>query len=294
MSNLISWANYCSITSTISNDSNQVLIENTLIPIASNTIENYCDRLFTEQNYYEWTQSCNYFGFYYPLQYPVTKLYSASNPDILCTINNGNDINIIINNTSLSIYDPITTTNTEYLFTSYSNVSTLFTQAIIDYPTLEVTYNTNYTNVQGVKCELLMPDTKMVNTNNTDVVIYAALQQKEAKMIDQGIMLTGTTTNLPTMISSTYDAALNYNYGNPQTCIIYKAGYNPIPQDLQYVCAKVVQDMLVQSLGNQSTGMRSESIDNYSYTLQDGVSLANLVGTKYSDSLQKYRRIIYG
>jgi len=53
MSNLISWQTYCNVTSTATNSPNQTLIEN-LIVIASDTIENYCDRTFSEENYYEW------------------------------------------------------------------------------------------------------------------------------------------------------------------------------------------------------------------------------------------------
>jgi antirestriction protein len=64
--------------------------------------------------------------------------------------------------------------------------------------------------------------------------------------------------------------------------------------DLQYIVCQVVQDMLIQSKGDQSTNMRSESIDNYSYTLQDNVNLQNLVRSKYCDALAKYKKVIYG
>ena len=273
MSNLVSWSTYCNCTGTATNSSDQSIVESTLIPIASDTVETYCNRLFTETIYVEWSQ--NNLQTYFPANIPVNKLYSVAICDRLCTITNPTDLNIAISKDALTIHNPRTLDDDEYLFTSYANVSSLFTAIVNDYADIDIVYNSSYTvsDLEEVNSKLLLPATLDIVDAATVDINAALVQQSYQRLLDGGITLTCP---------------------DEQNCIVYKGGYNPIPMDLQYVICQIIQDMLSQSKGDQSNNMKSETIDNYSYTLQDGVNLADLVRSKYGDALAKYKKVIYG
>ena len=200
---LISWQDFCNTTGTQTTDNVSSVVTNVLIPIASDAVEAYCDRFFEQEVYFEWQQSVNAFGLYYPKQYPVTKLYSVSTPDILCYIsNNSNPLNIVITNSSFDIYNPITTDDNSYSFVTYNNVSSLINQINIDYPQLTFTYNPNYSNLTSLNTQLLAPDTKVISNSVNNQPIFAALNQMEAKMINSGITLTGIVYNTSTYVAA--------------------------------------------------------------------------------------------
>lgn len=296
MSNLITWSQYCNVTSTATNATVQNLVTNTLIPMASDAIEHFCDRKFELQQYIEWQQAVNAFGVFYPKFTPVTRLYSVSAPDVAATINTTTKgINIVIDDESINIFNPITNSGTEYSYDTYSTLSNIFSEITTDNPDITFSLNTDsYPDIANCASNLLAPDTKVLNQAQP---IYAALNQIEGKIVGDGIASTGISYSIPTTYNTFYTPAYTYQNGNefaPLVCINYMAGYKVIPLDLQYVTALIVQDMLNISLGDASVGLKSESIDQYSYTMQDNISLQNLVGTKYAGSLQHYRRTIWG
>lgn len=273
MSNLVSWSTYCNVTGTATNSSDQSIVEGTLIPIASDTVETYCNRLFTETIYVEWSQ--NNLQTYFPQNTPVNRLYSVAIVDRLCTITNPTDLNIVISKDALTIHNPRTLVDTEYLFTTYANVSSLFTAVVNNYADIDIVYNSSYplADLEEVNTKLLLPVTLDIEDAETEDINAALVQQDYQRLLDGGI-----TLSCP----------------DEQNCIVYKGGYNPIPMDLQYIVCQVIQDMLAQQKGDQNSNMKSETIDNYSYTLQDGVNLQNLVRSKYGDALAKYKKVIYG
>ena len=85
----------------------------------------------------------------------------------------------------------------------------------------------------------------------------------------------------------------NAPYGNAGTvCLVYSAGYSPLPMDLTVTVANIVRDMLQVEKGKRSTGVESESVSQYRYQLMKGVDFDSIVSTKYARALAQYRRII--
>lgn len=289
---LITWAQYCSYTNTSLTDSNQTLVTNVLIPTATQGIENYCDKKFSIEQYIEWSQAVDSFGNYQPKYSPVNRLFAVSSPDIAAYVTNtGNELNPVITYTAINIYNPITNTNKDYLFDTYSNLTTLFAAIKLDHPELTFTFNSEYNDIINLASNLLAPDTKTLNTTNQP--IFAALNQIEARMVSDGICCAGLGYSYPNNYNAIFNPQFSYQSGvelAPLVCIIYQAGYSTIPTDLQFTTAQIVQDILNQVLGKQSTGLKSESIDQYSYTVMDGFELNALVSTKYATALQRYRR----
>jgi hypothetical protein len=184
MSSLISWNTYCNVTSTSTTDSSQTLVEGTLIPIASDTIESFCNRLFTETIYVEWSQ--NNLQTYFPQNTPINKLYSVAIVDRLCTITNPTDLNIVISKDALSIHNPRTLADSEYLFTTYSNVSSLFTAVVNNYADIDIVYNNSYTqaDLEEVNSKLLLPVTLDIEKNGTVDINAALVQQSYQRLLD--------------------------------------------------------------------------------------------------------------
>ena len=66
-----------------------------------------------------------------------------------------------------------------------------------------------------------------------------------------------------------------------------------LPPGLVRTVCEWVRDAAAIAAGNQSTGFAGEVISKYSYTLEKGVSLADLT-TKYASRVQSFKSVIFG
>jgi hypothetical protein len=295
MANLITWANYCGLTNTSLTDTNKTWIETYAIPSASASIEKYCDRLFTSSKYQEWTSSTNVGEQIFLKNYPVDRLYAVYYPGSIATISNTGTKNktLVVNLDSVTIYDSVANSETDYLFSNNLTLSALVSTINAFDPTFQITITGN----SATSTSLLMPMSIEVNIDTTNADLFAAINPVQAALQSDSIAITGLSWvsdwNPSINPQVTYDKTSLIP--RAQVLVVYRGGYVTIPMDLQNIVARMIKDdMLSIYLGKRDTNMKSESIDQYSYTLNDGFNLSALCYSKYSAVLADYRRNILG
>jgi hypothetical protein len=289
-SNLLTPAQYQAIIGVVTNTDDLALITNYIIPAASLSVERFLSRKLLLNTYIEWTSSPNAFGVFFPLEYPLVSLFSVSRaaPAFSITNNGTVPINIVVQQDQVVIYNTLTNTLTSYLYTAYPTVAALLVKMATDFPGLALVAAVD----PSTATVLLRPATISLPVGLQGVVeggITAMTGHVADDRIVYGSMFTGmwSTADWPNYPQTSEPM------GNAGTiCLVYSAGYSPLPTDLQFTVACICRDMFRVAKGKQATGMKSESVSQYRYELLDGVSFDSLVSTKYSSALAQYRRII--
>lgn len=290
MADLITIAQYEAIIGAIAKPATRTLINTYLIPAASQAIERFVDRSLSATTYIEWVPIGNT-GVFFPEQFPLLTLYSVNKADSAIEVtNNGTSaIVVIVQPTMLQIYNPITNVAVSYLYATYPTVSSLITQLAIDYPALATTAKVD----TSMACTLLRPATIPIQPSTTSCIQGAVVAMTGHIREDRIVYGSAFAGNWNTMEfpGLPLDSIQYGNVGN--ICIVYSAGYNPIPMDLIVTTANVVRDMLDVEQGKRATGMKSENVAQYGYTVLDTVDFDNIVGSKYAGALRQYRRIVF-
>ena len=289
MGNLITYRQYCDIVGTPTNTTDAALLQNYLIPAASAAVERFVDRGLGLANYVEWTNSPNNFGVYFPLQFPLVALYNVSRADAAFTVQNTSaaGVVIVVQADQLQVYNPLANTTTTYLYTTYTTLASLLAKLATDRPDL-VTVAAVATSFATT---LLRPATIPIAAGSLETV-QGAITPMSGRIDQDRIVYGGQfATVFTTQDFPGYPDAPPYGYAG-NVCLVYSAGYNPIPSDLVYTVACIIRDMLAIADGDMTTGMKSEKVAQYDYTVLAGVDLDALVYTKYAMALSQYRRII--
>jgi len=243
-----------------------------LLSIATVQIENWCDRIFSAADYIEWIKTDNCNSVYVTKQYPIIRvkyLGSAYNA-IKLTNNDTLDYLLDITNSILTVNDETLTENTFDL-----------------------------TNVSSSTLTTLVSSMNAVYTDITAVIDSEASQTSKLLKPAVYTLLAGDTVDIVGSKVESYNITVKNDgliYGISSGVIVYKAGYETIPLDLQLACANIVYDTADVLLNDKTGNYKSESITNYSYTLADGIKLQNIINgyiNTYSDTLNYYKKVSF-
>ena len=243
-----------------------------LLSIATVQIENWCDRIFSAADYIEWidVNSCN--QVYITRQYPIIRVkYIGSDHEALKLTNNDTiDYIFDITDTTLTINDE-TLSETTYDLSNAANDTLTELVSVM---------NTSYSNITVVidstvsqTSKLLKPGVYTLIAGDTIDIVGSKVESNNSKVKNDGLI-----------------------YGISSGVIVYKAGYETIPLDLQLACANIVYDTADVLLNDKTGNYKSESITNYSYTLADGIKLQNIINgyiNTYSDTLNYYKKVSF-
>jgi len=267
---LITYAEYKTLTNT--DPDNQTLIES-FIDIAQEQIEAYCDRTFEAADYIEWIEADNAcINQYRPRQYPVNHVkWIGDSYESLSVYNNSTSSFVVsIVDTNMYVTDELLNTDTYGLTNAASDTLTELVSLVeADNSTLEFTIDSTAQQLS----KLLKPVNYSIDAAETKQIIGAKRTNAQFEIRNDTI------------------------YGISSGVIVYNAGYSTIPDDLKLVCANLVNDIYdIQFSKTVDKNLKSESVTNYSYTLQDGYDARNLIKEyiqDYSTTLNKYKRISF-
>ena len=240
--------------------------------------------------YVEWTQSPNEFGVFFPLEYPLVSLFSVSRaaPAFNITNNGTVPVNVVVHQDQLMIYNTLANTQVAYLYSTYTTLALLLAKMALDYPYLATVAAVD----TSTSTTLLRPATVSLPAGLQGVIeggITAMTGHVAEDRIVYGSMFTSmwTTQDWPGYPPQSAP------FGNAGTiCLVYSAGYSPLPMDLTVTVANICRDMWQVAKGRRATGMKSESVSQYRYELLPGISFDSVVSTKYAQALAQYRRIL--
>ena len=291
MADLITLAQYKSfVPSTLTTDEALISI---LIPVATKAIDRYTDRHLVEATYTEWVRAAGQAGVFFPHEYPCKAVYAALRADPAATVANSGTIplTLVFSEDQLTVYATLTGVTKSYTYATHANVSTLFAAVTADYPALTFTLSVDGTLLST----LLYPTSLLVGTDGTTIEIRAACTPINAQIDQHGRILYATGMSVGGFDTiGGYEAnrdGQTTNIGN--ICLVYTAGFNPVPGDLQMIAANVVRDMVQIQKNRRQTGVKSETISQYKYDNMDNVDYDNLVRTKYAGALSPFRRTVF-
>lgn len=222
--------------------------------VASKAIDTYIGRDIEETNSIDYI-ICQSSQRYYPINKPIIKVTKIQSPLDVITINSTQSKQVNIDEESLTIGSNV------YTLADYSNVYELF----VDVTQLEtyISFTINeYTSITPA-IDLIPTSTIIVNNSSLTLLGYSQL---------------GWNINYNRNYISMY--AGKYK-------ISYVSGYKTIPDDLKYVQARVVQDMLDVQNKKIDPNIKSESITNYSYN-RDTIDMRTII-SNYSMILDQYK-----
>lgn len=273
---LINLATYKTLTNTTDNTYDSLIT--TLLDVATVEIQNYCDRIFTEDTYTEWTHlGCK--SNYIPKQYPINKVLLVGSPNTALTIvNSGTGISasytIHINDDKLMTITTSSLVETEFDLTNaaYDTLTELGAAITVAFPNLVCTVGTDVSQISS----LLKPHAYIIEAGEQIEVLGVDPSGYSALVEDNVVYIKG------------YGGFSTSSYAD--FVLVYKAGYSTIPSDLQMICANITQDALNVQTGEQNSSIKQESITNYSYTLGDTVDFRAIV-QGYASGLNAYKQI---
>jgi hypothetical protein len=257
---LITLSEYQTLTNSTTS-TNDTLIE-TLLSAATIEIENYCDRKFWEDTYLNWLNNWCYFYELYPKALPIKAvIYYGENTTALSVTNTGTSPY------TFNIRDDELTVTSNLTYTVH-NLNTTLTNLV---NTLTSAYN-----VTIVRDTTVTQNALLLEPSNYTILPSAKIDIKGSKQVEGDSKIIG---NIIKCIAGC-------------DIIGYVAGYTTIPNDLQLVTANIVKDALGVQLGTNKAPYKSETITNYSYTLQDNISWYNIINN-YAGQLATYKNIAF-
>jgi len=243
-----------------------------LLSIATVQIENWCDRIFSAADYIEWfsTNSCN--NVYITKQYPIirVKYFGSEYNAIKLTNNDTIDYLFDLTDTTLTINDStLAETSFDLTNVSSSTLTTLVSSMNVAYSNITAVIDSEATQTS----KLLKPGVYNLTVGSTVDIVGSKVEQNNITVKNDGVL-----------------------YGVSRGCLVYRAGYETIPLDLQMVVANIVFDTANTIINNITGNYNSESITNYSYSLGDGISLTQVVNnyiTNYASTLNYYKKVSF-
>jgi hypothetical protein len=263
---ILTYAQYKALNN-ITNDDNQAFIT-LLLDSVSLQIENYCNRTFAKADYIEQIIQDGCYNYFSPKQYPVNYIKFIGYPANALNITNTSTDNLTLSIVNGILYISNDSTTNTYTLSTYT-LTTLSAAILGNYATLTITID-------------------------SDVNQSAKLLLNKTYCLDVGdiIDVVGVSN------CSNTDVSIRNNmiYGISSGIIIYNAGYDPIPADLQLACSNITLDVTNVIIDSLNTNLKSMSVTNYSWTLQDNVDLKNIINSyidKQSSTLNYYKRISF-
>lgn len=277
---LLTLQEYKDLTGNVTPTSFDSLIENTFIPQAQSSIEQYLDRLFDPQTYYEWHPFSHQIVLE---QFPVNKVKFIGTIRRVAVFSSTeaqayNFEITSLNQTTEQLVDlTITDANlasTSFSFATFSNMDTLKTAVEAAFPDITLTPDKGFTDLNF----------QLFRTGTGEEMFGA----------ERADVITRIEDNRTILFSHTFD--FWFNTGgighNSPIYIVYEGGYETadVPKDLKNITAQIIKEEIGTIEKKISGLMKSEKITNYSYTLAD-VDSINQTILKYQNQLDKYRRI---
>jgi hypothetical protein len=257
---LITLSQYQTLTNSATS-TNDTLIE-TLLSSVTLEIENYCDRKFWVDTYLVWLNNWCYFYELYPKALPIKAIsYYGESTTALTVTNTGTSPY------TFNIKDEELTVTSNLTYTAH-DLNTTLTNLV---NTLTSAYN-----VTIVRDTTVTQNGLLLEPANYTILPSTAIEIKGSKQVEGDSKIIG---NIIKCIAGC-------------DIIGYVAGYTTIPNDLQLTTANIVKDVLGVQLGTNKAPYKSETITNYSYTLQDNISWYNIINN-YAGQLATYKNIAF-
>lgn len=265
MSNLISLEEFKTYNPNYDN-TQDVLVEQ-LITTVSADINRICDRDFVKSLHYEWTGYHNADYPYQPREYPVNYVLGVfAKHNALSVTNSGlTTVTITATPTSVIVSDD-TLTSTEFTFAANTTLTVLDLAISASFADLVIASVAAASQVSRT----LYPATYTVSPSGTVDVVGVEYANSE-------VSVSGDTV---------------YPVGANQL-VVYNAGYDPIPDELKMLTARVVNDYLGIQTGSQNIGITSESITNHSVSYGEAIATGNILAN-YAADLSKWQRVYIG
>jgi hypothetical protein len=293
-----------------------------MIPIVCRSVEDYCRRRFVASN---WTQWITMDREIMTDNWPINNVLLIGNPyDIVLISDTTNSYNFnVVQTTSNNITidgafiatNTATLVTTSYLFSTYTTIGALKTAvegalsgvtfAYQDNPT-PITFSTlstltlrsgsGKTLTAGINLFDATTGNPLGNvyriSDNSDRIIMNPNYTASSYSINNGYLNGPYTTGYNNIDSGNYGREF---YQNQDTLLIYNAGYSTsnMPSTLKWVVASIIRDVMslydVDGNGSYKGLMKSETLGDYSYTLGDGASLANIIN-RYAEQLDFWKK----
>jgi hypothetical protein len=257
-----------------------------LLPVVQDQIENYCDRLFTQQDYIEWYK---YSEIVLLKQYPVNNVKYIGYLTQFAGFTPLTGYTYEITDTGIVITNDTTFTATTFLFTTYGTLLALKTAIEAAIPAITMTILSGYDNYNY----------RLLRTG-TGYTVYGATRLDAMTYLDDNRSLKFITDYSAYFLMSTEIDC------NLDLMVIYNAGYGTVPNGLKFIACNIIKDILAIQVGTSvATGggvvsgiYKSESVDDYSYTLADPgnntsfntVNISQVVSKYYGD-LDYYKKL---
>ena len=265
---LISLSEYQTLMG-VSSSVNDAVITN-LITVASRQIEQLCDRKFWNDDYYEF-MTCYSDNVVFPRVNPVKQVYWFSTPDLYVQATDQNGATLTVSEDRVTYYSTATNTTSAYALSSFATTNALFSAISVD--------NASFSYKLGTKINTTTPSTLLVHNG------YAMQAGIETDVY--GAIIAGINFYL---VDDKIHLAGGWHRQHARYWVRYNAGYNKIPQDLQQVCALITKDLLDVVLLKFDPKLKSQSITNYSYTV-NAIELYHIV-KRYEGMLSHYNNVV--
>lgn len=263
---LITLSEYHTLTNTTNSASDTYITE--MIDVVSDKIEKYCDRTFTATNYKEEVSINGCRPTYQTEQYPVNRVIVIGQPNTAIEYTN---------NSASNVYSITTTPTTMYINDEALN---------------ETSYDlvTTYSTLSGLETQV-ESDTNLLLTVKSNVSQVSKFLKEGTFVVEESGSATQDGMDIGGTVTIINDNTLEFGCGGSYI-IYYNAGYSTIPEPLQQVVAQMTETAVALSADSNALGkdIKSESITNYSYTLQDSVDYNDLI-KQYQSVLDQYKRI---
>ena len=270
---IITLADYRTLTNTDATDGYDAYITS-LIPVVQASIEDYCDRKFDSDTYYEW--------YYFDTdrvtvlnQYPINHILYVGNPVNMANVSwSSGSYNIEITSSSVIVTNDSDFSQDEYLFADNSTITDLKTEIEDDYPAITVAIVSGYE----------LTNTLLLRTGSGKAWSGASRFEAQVRPKDNSDRcIEFVTENSMFYFDSTYF--------DRKLFVMYQAGYaeDDMPSDLQMVEAMIIRDYINLFNTNINPLIKSQSITNYSVTYVDTDLLNNIVNN-FASQLDGYKK----
>lgn len=264
------------------------------LPIVREQVEMYCDRKFLK---YTWSNWFEYDRAIILPQWPVNNVLLLGTPCVAIQITDTTNIyqfNVSQpDSVNYTVVPKFTVTNgntfatTDFLFSTYPTLASLKAAVELAYPGVTLTLST-----------APIPDFTQMSTlclrRGSGYTIYGAIRQNVLYRIDDQ---TNRTLIIPQNVIVQFNA-LDYWF-ETSLMVIWEAGYDPavsggVPSALKFIIASIINDMMsvydLQSSGVSKGIYRSETLGDYSYSLDPTSMISNLINDKYAQQLEIWRK----
>jgi len=261
MISLAEYKQYKQITST-----DQDAIITSMIPIAQDIIEKYINRVILSQTNTELTELKD--NYIFTDNYPINRILYVGIPTFAIKIDGLTDGQSIHCDTAgLYFYSSPIATPTSFLFSVNTTLALLKTAVETAVPTLTL--------------NLLIPATTstsfLLQSTGPDILYASKFDGTFIKKDIRTIELV--------VLNSCVSLCSNEVY------VIYTSGWdlNYVPQALKKIAFDMVSDLINVLSKSSNSGIKSESLGDYNYTLSDSTSnIAGDIVNKYKNDLEPF------